>query len=694
MYEYLKNDPNFGKNKQNNNSNNNSELNNDTNSNNNSQDNNDNKNENDINNNIPNKEEEKKSNIKDIIDKEEKEENNKKNPNEEDNKENPDNKDTNNNLMDIKINKKKKHKKKEKSLISDGQKPENYSKDSSMISGVLKGKIDDKISNISKEKKSEKEKSLISENSKQKKLDLNNDNNENEEEISMGNISKINHLLADESKNDEEILNEIDNNNDNNNKNNTQEKQENNTDINLNINEVINKKEENKETNELKLDDIKDEESLDLSKENKKEKKKDKIIDLKKNKTDSSYISKFSHLNKAKEEGFYDNDSNIFKDNDSSHISKDIYDLISESSSNKANPPKSKNNLNVIRDDNQKENEIIESIPKKVSVISVQGSKMYMKSSSEQIKKNNEDLDEIKEEKDENNKEAKKVNVNTILNTNEEIMPFSEFTENHKNFTSIYLADLKKHHIIYFSFCHSKDDINNIYLKLSLFSISIILYFSLNTIFMINSKMANVYFDFGSSSPIYILINLILPYIICGIIILLLKRYILYNHYVTKIIKTIQEDKELRRIVGIDKVQEQISKYKDIPKKNKKRIIKNIRNQGVETLDVKIQNEYQNQKDIIQSKLLPIYPKYKKIIAIYFLVGFIFLGINWYMMTSFCAIYKNTGIKLIVNSFVSLLASFIFPCIFGLIPTLIGFLSKKLNNRVLYKIYKTINKVI
>ena len=591
--------------------------------------------------------------------------------------------------MDIKLNKKKKNKKKEKSMISDGQRPQNYSEDSSMISGVLKGKIDDKISNISNEKKSEQEKSLISENSKEKKLDLNNNKEEeNEEEISMGNISKINHLLADESKNDEEILNEIDNNNNNTDKNNAQE---NNTDVNLNINEVINKKEEKKEPNELKLDDIKDEESLDISTDNKE--KKEEKIEIKKKKTDSSYISKFSQVKKAKEEGFYDNDSNIFKDNDSSQVSKDIYDLISETSSNKANPPKKENQINL-NDNSQKENEDIESIPKRISLISgIQSSKAYMKSSNEQIKKN-EDLDEIKEEKDENNKEAKNVNVNTVLSTNEEIMPFSEFTENHKNFTSIYLADLKKHHIIYFSFCHSKDDINNIYLKLSLFSISIILYFSLNTLFIINSKMANVYLDMGSSSPIYVLINLIVPYIICGIIILLLKRYILYNHYVTKIIKTIQEDKELRRIVGIDKVQEQISKFKDIPKKNKKRIIKNARNKGVETLDVKIQNEYQNQKDIIQSKLLPIYPKYKKIIAIYFLVGFIFLGINWYMMTSFCAIYKNTGVKLIVNSFVSLLASLIFPCILGLIPTLIGYLSKKLNNRILYKFYKAINKVI
>ena len=122
--------------------------------------------------------------------------------------------------------------------------------------------------------------------------------------------------------------------------------------------------------------------------------------------------------------------------------------------------------------------------------------------------------------------------------------------------------------------------------------------------------------------------------------------------------------------------------------------IKNSKNIAAESLDNKIKTEYEEQKDKVEEKLLPILPKYKIIVAIYFIVGFIFLGINWYLMTSFCAIYKNTGVKLIVNSFISLLASLIFPCILGLIPTLIGYLSKKLNNNILYKIYKTINKVI
>ena len=65
--------------------------------------------------------------------------------------------------------------------------------------------------------------------------------------------------------------------------------------------------------------------------------------------------------------------------------------------------------------------------------------------------------------------------------------------------------------------------INNIFLKLSLFAISIVLYFSLNTLFMTSSKMSNAYFDYENSGPIYVIINLFLPFIICTIIILLLK---------------------------------------------------------------------------------------------------------------------------------------------------------------------------
>ena len=103
------------------------------------------------------------------------------------------------------------------------------------------------------------------------------------------------------------------------------------------------------------------------------------------------------------------------------------------------------------------------------------------------------------------NIEAEHGSINPSTNvTNDDLLTLSKFSEKYKTFLSIYLADLRKHHILYFSFSCPKNDINNIYLKLSLFAISIVLYFSLNTLFMTSSKMSNAYFDFKNSGPVYV----------------------------------------------------------------------------------------------------------------------------------------------------------------------------------------------
>ena len=577
------------------------------------------------------------------------------------------------------------------------QQPENYSKDSSIISGDLKG-IDNEMISITSSEKDDLQKLRKKEKNKENKkilIDSNKKENEkekdDEDELSMGNMSKINHqLFGDESKNDDEIIKEMNDKDEINNK----KEEDNNIDINLNINEMASNKEDKKEDKKkeaeiIQINDLKSELSLDLSKEedktkNKKEENKRKEINKKK--VDISYVSKFSDLKKQKEEGFYDNDSNILKD-DYSQISKNdnIYDLISENS-DKANPPskdkKKKQNLFDAPSENDNDNDQ-KVIKFRVGVFS---SKANMKSSDDNFtgnkKKEEIDFDESQTDK--------KINIKTILNTNDELITLEEFSKKYKNYTSIYLADLKKHHILYYSF--TKHDINNIYLKLSLFSISIILYFSLNTLFMTSSKMSNAYFDTQDSSPVYVLINLFLPFIICGIIIFLLKYFVIPNHYIVEIIKTIQGEKQLKEIVGLNEVENNVKK-KNIPKEQKKRDIKNSRNK-VDSMDVKIQNDYRLEKAKLEEKLVSLYPKYKKIVLIYFLVGFIFMGINWYMMTSFCAIYKNSGVKLIVNSIISLITSFIYPCLLGLVPSLIGFLAKKLNNKRIFKIYKVINIVL
>ena len=104
--------------------------------------------------------------------------------------------------------------------------------------------------------------------------------------------------------------------------------------------------------------------------------------------------------------------------------------------------------------------------------------------------------------------------------------------------------------------------------------------------------------------------------------------------------------------------------------------------------------EFLNEHKDLKEEAISAFKEYLKTVIIYFIVGFIIIFFNWYMMTSFCSIYRNTGIKLIVNSFISLFASFIIPFILGLIPSLFGFLASKTGNKIFRKIYEIINFII
>ena len=537
-----------------------------------------------------------------------------------------------------------------------------------------------------------------------------------DDDVDFGNMSKIkDQFIGEDSKNEEDIINVMDNKKENNKENNNENNNDN-IDINLNINDMISNKgdkedkEEKKEDADIiKINDINNEEdNIENQKveEEKKNQKENNKKEKPKKKPDNSYISKFSEVKKQKVAGYYDDDSSsvvskILKD-DSSQLSKhdDLSYLVSESDnkSDKANPPKNRPNNNENKISSFESPVNFNNNPNKASSKISMGlfrSNANMKSSDEHLSNQNKSkMDEIDENDEYNNKnESNKINVKQILNTNDDLLTLSKFSEKYKTFLSIYLADLRKHHILYFSFSCPKNDINNIYLKLSLFAISIVLYFSLNTLFMTSSKMSNAYFDFQNSGPIYVIINLFLPFVICYIIILILKYFIMPNHYIIKVIRTIQGEEQLKEKAGVNELEE-IAKDKNIPKDKKRRTIKNKKLKIEGNTDVRVKSEYDVEKKKVEDKLMPLIPKYKKIVIIYFLVGFIFLGINWYMLTSFCSVYINTGVKLIVNSFISLFTSFVLPCILGLIPTLIGFLAKKLNNGIIYKVYKFINKVI
>ena len=276
------------------------------------------------------------------------------------------------------------------------------------------------------------------------------------------------------------------------------------------------------------------------------------------------------------------------------------------------------------------------------------------------------------------------VDISKIMNFSDDILTLEEFGNKYQTFPSIYIADLKKHHLIYFTFV-ACDDNNNLFLKLSYFSLSINLYFFLNTCLIFNSNMSDAYY--GKSKPEYILMNLLLPFVICGLISFFIKRKIMPQYVLNEITKKIQNNEILRNYF-LSKFKKEETEKKEKPKRRKH----GIKNQphGI----INYPEEVKKALEELDSQLKSIYSFYWKKVLIYYIAVSIFLAFNWYMMTSFCAIFRNTGVKLILNSFISLFASFILPCILALLPTLLGFLAIKSKKELIYKIYNIINYLL
>ena len=74
--------------------------------------------------------------------------------------------------------------------------------------------------------------------------------------------------------------------------------------------------------------------------------------------------------------------------------------------------------------------------------------------------------------------------------------------------------------------------------------------------------------------------------------------------------------------------------------------------------------------------------KYIKIkFAFFFILNFILLGLFWYYLTCFNAVYKNTQIYLIENTFISFGFSLFYPFIINIFPTMIRMCSIHSSNK-------------
>ena len=100
-------------------------------------------------------------------------------------------------------------------------------------------------------------------------------------------------------------------------------------------------------------------------------------------------------------------------------------------------------------------------------------------------------------------------------------------------------------------------------------------------------------------------------------------------------------------------------------------------------LELKWQKTYRKASEIIDKIRRCIIIKY----ILFYILGIIFLFIFWYYLSSFCAVYQNTQIFLIINTFISFGLSLLFPFLINVIPSLMRNISLRHSNKeYLYKI--------
>ena len=82
--------------------------------------------------------------------------------------------------------------------------------------------------------------------------------------------------------------------------------------------------------------------------------------------------------------------------------------------------------------------------------------------------------------------------------------------------------------------------------------------------------------------------------------------------------------------------------------------------------------------------------------TIFFILNFILLVFFWYYLTCFNAIYENTQIYLIENTFISFGFSLFYPFIINIIPTIIrmsSIHSSKKNQNYCYRVSQIIQLI-
>jgi len=207
-----------------------------------------------------------------------------------------------------------------------------------------------------------------------------------------------------------------------------------------------------------------------------------------------------------------------------------------------------------------------------------------------------------------------------------------------RSFFQYYWSLLKQTHLIIFTFI-TKNDFNLFLLKCALFTMSLALNISMNALFFSDESMHKLYIDYGNFDFLYNLPQTIYSSLLSGFLSFLFERLSLSADILLK--------------------------FKDKGYKN----------------------------DAENKKVKEI--KYLKLKSILFLIiGIILLLFFWYYLSCFCAVYYNTQIPLIKDTFITFSLGLLYPFPLTLIPTIVRIPALRKKSTCFYRVSRILTFVI
>ncbi len=276
------------------------------------------------------------------------------------------------------------------------------------------------------------------------------------------------------------------------------------------------------------------------------------------------------------------------------------------------------------------------------------GSKLQIKSADlmlKLVKKKKKSIIKDFTKKDKKEKKEKKEKTVNIKIDDSQIEQYKDCELNYFNFENskkfdkrsfmkYYLSLLFAKHIVLFSF-YPTNDYNIRIIKMSIFFLSLDIFFVANTFFFNNSTIHQIYEDGGEYNFSFFIDQIIYSFIISYVAITLIRYFSLSE----------------RILMGI---------------------------------------KFEENTKIIPLKIIEGKKFLNGTYITFYVFSFVFILFFWFYLSSFCAVFQNSQIFILINSFIDFSIAALFPIIYNLLPCLLRKMALKNKNEFIFKTSKVL----